>query len=277
MTLDVWTQTSLRAALPLRAGAFIVTLFGDAIVPRGGEVWVGNIIETCAGVGISETLVRTAVSRLVTAGVLTGTRDGRRSFYRLTDRLLPEFDSVGARLFDPPAPPKGWQFVADDGEGPKGFARLAPQVFLGPEQDAPEGAGVIFRAEAVAGPAVRALAVRLWGLDDLAQGWRGFCDAIAPLAALSPPPPEKALIARLAVIHAYRRQVLATPVLPAEAFGEDWPGHMGRKVFARAYLALSPAAEGFLADRFFCAQGALARDSAVSQSRLEAMRRAAGA
>ena len=29
---------------PLRAGAFIVTLYGDAVVPRGGSLWVGNVI-----------------------------------------------------------------------------------------------------------------------------------------------------------------------------------------------------------------------------------------
>jgi len=48
--------------LSLRAGSFIVTLYGDVVEPRGGRLWMGNIIETCASMGISETLVRTAVS-----------------------------------------------------------------------------------------------------------------------------------------------------------------------------------------------------------------------
>lgn len=52
---------------PLRAASFIVTIYGDVVEPRGGAIWIGNLIEICAGVGISETLVRTAVSRLVAA------------------------------------------------------------------------------------------------------------------------------------------------------------------------------------------------------------------
>ena len=55
---------------PPRAAAFIVTIYGDVVEPRGGATWIGNLIEICAAVGISETLVRTAVSRLVSAGQL---------------------------------------------------------------------------------------------------------------------------------------------------------------------------------------------------------------
>ena len=76
----------MRAILeesPLKAAGFIVTIYGDVVEPRGGVAWTGNLIETCAAVGISETLVRTAVSRLVAAGQLSGEREGRRSFYRL--------------------------------------------------------------------------------------------------------------------------------------------------------------------------------------------------
>ena len=68
----------------LRAASFIVTIYGDVVEPRGGLLWMGTLIEVCARAGISETRVRTAVSRLVAAGRLEGTREGRRSFYRLT-------------------------------------------------------------------------------------------------------------------------------------------------------------------------------------------------
>ena len=33
---------------PLRTGSLIITLFGDAIVPRGGTVWLGSLIELLA-------------------------------------------------------------------------------------------------------------------------------------------------------------------------------------------------------------------------------------
>src|SRR5690242_7752912 len=82
---------ALLINLPIKAASFIVTIYGDVIEPRGGVVWIGNLIETCKNVGITETLVRTAVSRLVAAGRLAGEREGRRSFYRLTEAAQAEF------------------------------------------------------------------------------------------------------------------------------------------------------------------------------------------
>ena len=58
---------SILTGTELRSASFIVTLYGDVAVPRGGVLWTGTLIEICARVGISESLVRTAVSRLVTA------------------------------------------------------------------------------------------------------------------------------------------------------------------------------------------------------------------
>ena len=40
----------------LRAGSLITTVFGDAIAPRGGTVWLGSLITAMAEFGISERL-----------------------------------------------------------------------------------------------------------------------------------------------------------------------------------------------------------------------------
>jgi phenylacetic acid degradation operon negative regulatory protein len=82
----------------LRAGSFIVTVYGDVILPRGGSVWIGNVIATCAQVGINESQSRTAISRLVEAGRLIGVRAGRRSFYRLTKDAALEFAAAARAI-----------------------------------------------------------------------------------------------------------------------------------------------------------------------------------
>ena len=64
---------------PPHAARFIVTIYGDIAEPRSGELWMGSLIELCGAVGISESLVRTAVSRLVSAEQLVGQRKGRRT------------------------------------------------------------------------------------------------------------------------------------------------------------------------------------------------------
>jgi phenylacetic acid degradation operon negative regulatory protein len=62
---------------PLRTGSLIITLFGDAIVPRGGTVWLGSLIELLAPMGVSQRLVRTSVFRLTREGWLMAEKVGR--------------------------------------------------------------------------------------------------------------------------------------------------------------------------------------------------------
>jgi PaaX-like protein len=57
---------------PPRATGFIVTVCGDVVVPRRGVLWMGTLVRICAGLGLSEGLVRTAMSRLVAGGRLGG-------------------------------------------------------------------------------------------------------------------------------------------------------------------------------------------------------------
>lgn len=63
-----------------RCASFIVTIYGDVVEPRGGILWMGNLIDLCAVAGLNESLVRTSVSRLVSAGQLIGVREGRKSY-----------------------------------------------------------------------------------------------------------------------------------------------------------------------------------------------------
>ena len=62
-----------RSRPTLRAGSLITTVFGDAIAPRGGSVWLGSLIGIMADFGISERLVRTSVFRLAEDGWLEAT------------------------------------------------------------------------------------------------------------------------------------------------------------------------------------------------------------
>src|ERR1700719_4826340 len=73
-----------RRQRPLRGGSLIVTLFGDAIMPRGGAVALGSLIDLAAPFGLNERLVRTATTRLVHDGWLKGRREGKLSEYRLS-------------------------------------------------------------------------------------------------------------------------------------------------------------------------------------------------
>ncbi len=59
----------------------IMTLFGDSIIPHGGEIWLGSLVQLLAPLGINERLVRTSVFRLTKDGWLKSHKKGRKSYY----------------------------------------------------------------------------------------------------------------------------------------------------------------------------------------------------
>ena len=71
---------------PSRTGSIAITLFGDAIVPRGGSVALGTLLEFFAAIDVDSSVVRTAMSRLTADGWFEREKVGRNSFYRLVQR-----------------------------------------------------------------------------------------------------------------------------------------------------------------------------------------------
>ncbi|MGX7705695.1 PaaX family transcriptional regulator C-terminal domain-containing protein [Methylobacterium sp. Gmos1] len=272
--------------MPLRSGSFIVTLYGDVVEPRGGRLWMGNIVEICRTVGISETLVRTAVSRLVAAGQLTGERQGRRSFYRLTDAARREFLSAARILFEP-QPDAGWRFVwlgpdQADGPGPslerEGFVRLGPQWLLGPAHHRlTDPLPVIFEAGAAAGPMLRDLVAAHWDLAAFEAAYAAFLAAFAAVAeALDAglrPTDAEALQLRLLLVHGYRHAALRDARLPAAALPPDWSGHRARRLFADLYLRLSPAADRHVGRQFLAGEDPLPPHTAETAGRTASLAR----
>src|SRR5215813_3367861 len=88
-----------RTQRPLRGGSLLITIFGDAIAPRGGVVTLGSLIRLAAPFGLTERLVRTSVARLAQDDWLIGRRDGRRSEYRLTSRGQQRFAQATQRIY----------------------------------------------------------------------------------------------------------------------------------------------------------------------------------
>src|SRR5256885_16928975 len=72
--IDPFVARWIRRALasdPPRARSLIVTVWGDALAPHSGVVWLAGLIRLMAPFAMSERLVRTSVFRLVRDGWLT--------------------------------------------------------------------------------------------------------------------------------------------------------------------------------------------------------------
>jgi phenylacetic acid degradation operon negative regulatory protein len=265
---------------PPRASHFIVTIYGDVVEPRGGILWMGTLIEICEVVGVSESLVRTAVSRLVGAGQLVGERAGRRSYYRLTDRAQVDFAAAARLLFSPPVKATGLLFAAHPGRDarlPVGYVAVGPDLFAGPDRRGaalPEG--LVLRAEVAQGSeAFPAFAARHWDLDRHAAAYRRVLERFAPLEALladgATLSPRDCLVMRLLLVDDFREAVLRDPMLPAAALPADWPGEAARALFARLYLDLSVSADSHVGFRFRDAEGLLSASTQQVRARLETL------
>src|SRR5271170_7302477 len=88
-----------RAQRPLRGGSLLITIFGDAIAPRGGAITLGSLISLAQPFGLTERLVRTSVARLADDGWLVARRDGRRSEYRITPTGRDSFAEATRRIY----------------------------------------------------------------------------------------------------------------------------------------------------------------------------------
>ena len=269
----------LMQGLPLTAASFIVTVYGDLVAPRGEVLWMGSLIGVCRRVGISESLVRTATSRLVAAGRLEGARQGRRSFYRLAPTARAEFAAVARLLYAAAEEPARWLALLAPGlseeEGRRlRMARLGGDLWiLALRADEPPPPAVLTLAiSEVSDPAALA---RFWDLEALQARYAALLTRFGPLAedlaagvSLSG---GDALAARLLLAHVHRGALLRDPRLPAEALPADWLGAEAKAMFRSLYKALTPMAETEAARSLEGGAGPLPEATPQTQARLAAL------
>ena len=261
------------------ARTLLVTIFGDSVAPRGGEVWLGALSRLVEPLGVNDRSVRTSVQRLVAEGLLVNRREGRLSFYSIAPAAKHEFWEADRRIYHPrtATPWDGRWTVAVESGGLApadrtalrqqlswlGFGSLGGPVHVCPLDRTGElqhlladlGLGeqvVVFRGEvAAAGRADHDLAEALTGdLRALAPAWKAFLRRFGPLAeeltATHAVDPEDAFLTRTLLVHAYRRVVLREPELPAELWPAAWIGEQAYAVAAACYRALSASADAHL-------------------------------
>ena len=249
---------------PSRTGSIIITVFGDAIVPRGGSVWLGTLLEFFKSLDIDSGVVRTAMSRLAADGWLERNKIGRSSFYRLAKKGRQTFAAATKHIYDPQ--PSDWTGRFEllligssvDREASRealknaGFGSPLPGVWVAPSGvPIPEEASAAIRLEVSAeDDSGRRLLSESWPLDRTADAYLKFMKTFQPLrdriardGTLSD---ADAFTARILLIHAYRRVVLRDPLLPPTLLPKDWPGHAARQLCGDIYRGLLPASEQWL-------------------------------
>ncbi len=256
---------ALHAAGRLRVWSLVITVFGDLVQHRGGQVSTARLRALLGRVGVEQGALRTALSRLGSDGWVTSERTGRTSHYRLSAQGIARFAPATTRIYAPPRlePVARWAAVVRLTETGGQTIRLCPADEIDGAQDCRiigtlETVSDRFRA-AMLEPAHRA------ALEALAADLRALD---GPVAA-----PLDAAAARMLLIHRWRRIVLRFPEPAAELMPADAPLRNPRAAVARAHTALTPAAEAWL-DSEIEGQKPMPKASAAALNRFRATHKA---
>ncbi|RRE54412.1 phenylacetic acid degradation operon negative regulatory protein PaaX [Klebsiella pneumoniae] len=278
--LDAFIQQAVTA-MPISGTSLIASLYGDALLQRGGEVWLGSVAALLEGLGFGERFVRTALFRLNKEEWLDVVRIGRRSFYRLSDKGLrltrraehkiyrasaPEWDGTGCCCFrkagEKCSPTLKAAAVA-------GFGALAPSLLASPSQKLADVQSLLHEAGvaenvicfeahsplALSRAALRDRVEECWHLTEQNEMYEAFIALFRPLLPLlrdsepSELTPERCFQIQLLLIHFYRRVVLKDPLLPEELLPAHWAGQTARQLCINIYQRVSPGALAFVSEK----------------------------
>lgn len=281
----------------LRTGSLITTVFGDAIAPRGGSVWLGSLIEVMSNFGVSERLVRTSVFRLVQEGWLQSTQVGRRSYYSLSDEGRDRFERATHKIYGEPMTDWDGQWcmvmladlAAERREvvrkelGWLGFGALAAGVLAHPAPEMSEVDALMQRLDVADeliimsgltirnGNGMRRRAQSSWNLADIDERYESFVKRFRPLMAAysknSEVEPQAAFVVRTLLIQEYRKVLLRDPQLPAELLPAHWHGNAAYQLCRNLYQAVYKQADRYLTATMETADGPLPPLNRVFMSR----------
>ena len=267
----------------------IISVFGDAVLPRGGRIWLGSLIRLLEPLGLNERLIRTSVFRLAKEEWLRTEAVGRRSDYVLTSFGRRRFEEASRHIYATHAPlwDRRWRLILLVGSlDPKlrdqlrralfwqGFGVLGAECFVHPSADLSnvleglitEGLssaiGALLPLFAADVPSAKSandadLVRKAWNLDALAEAYTGFVTTYQPILEelrethLANVSEEEAFLVRILLIHDFRRLLLRDPELPEVLLPPEWPGQQARLLCKELYKRLEPLSRRHL-DSMIC-------------------------
>ena len=291
----------------MQAGSLIVSVFGDAVHPRGGVVWLGCLIRMLEPLALNDRLIRTAIYRLVQDDWLTTQTQGRKTDYALSDtgRMRVEeasklIYSGGASKWD-----SKWRMILTNADWPAharaalrralywhGFGEWNAHAFLHPSADLKQVLQTL-QAEGVLNKSTNLVTLlspllptpwtishqqvvaQAWDLKHLGRGYVAFSKQYQPVLAYlqkNQVPNQSAFLLRILLVHDFRRLLLRDPMLPSALLPVHWPGSQARLLFNKLYAAVQKASEQYLDEHFQTADQTTPARGTVVSKRIAAMR-----
>ena len=253
----------------LRVWSIIVTVFGDAVIPRGGFVSLGSLQNILGGLEIEQNAVRTAMSRLAQDGWVERHKVGRQSYYSLAEGGLELFHSATARIYS--AKPPDWdgkfELVLRNEENQKsrlkferamrqkGYGSPIADLYIKPLPAGEKISGnknclAVMEAQNLVSDSLTDFIARSWKIDGLNSRYQELIDRYTPvrnhLGRGKLDAPIDYLTVRLMLIHDWRRLVLQDADLPLELKPAGWKGEEARVLVSELYRLLLTDSELYL-------------------------------
>lgn len=288
MSIETLLKLRLQSK-ELQANSLIITLLGDSILPRGGQIWLGSLIQLLSLFDLNERLVRTTVFRLSKEGWLENLSAGRRANYAISEQSRLHFTKAAEQIYAAQSPiwDQQWRLILTAGDLSakdktylkkilfwQGFGKLGADIFIHPSTNlhtALDGLSSDNMAHIMPSlmplMAVDAclpmsinnvdLVKKAWDLEKLGSAYQKFIHTYEPfiptLLQHDWYEPEEAFILRTLLIHDYRRLLLRDPQLPDSLLPEHWSDHQARRLCKDIYLRLLPASEQYLDEHIILA------------------------
>ncbi|WP_345148084.1 PaaX family transcriptional regulator [Arthrobacter ginkgonis] len=262
-----------------RPRQLLVTLMADYWLAEGAIAPSGALVDLMSDLGVPESGTRTLLSRLAKEERLIAVRDGRRTFYRLSDGSRTRLAS-GLRQISEFAPPDRpgpglWTAIAFSipenrrttrqqlrkGLSWLGFAPLYDGLWITPRPVAREATALcaklglesasVFQGQIDGIGSAHGNPTDAWDTAEVHELYGEFIAQLSPvLAALEEGPfaPATSLACRTALINVWRAFLRLDPELPLELLPAGWRRTEAQALFARIYDGLAPTAVAHVRD-----------------------------
>ncbi|MFJ8826683.1 PaaX family transcriptional regulator C-terminal domain-containing protein [Streptomyces sp. NPDC102467] len=252
-----------------RPQSLMLSFLGDQVLGRGVCVYSGSVIEVFARAGVGEHATRSTLTRMAGRGLLRRQREGRRTYFGLTDRSEEILRDGERRIWQTGAVnddwdgtwsllgfslPDSWQRQRHDLRAQltwAGFGPLFSGLWIAP--GAVDVAGIVaelglaahvkvFRATADIGMDVAEMIDDTWDLAGLARAYREFGDQWRRYAGRDAVCAQDALALRLRLATDWLGVIRGDPRLPVEHLPAEWPAGPAQDLFRTVHERLDGSA-----------------------------------
>ncbi len=255
----------------------LLVLFGEYIQERGGTIWLSDLLALLELLGVGEHTGRSTVNRMAREGWFTVTKDGRNSRLSLTEHGERIMQGGTLRVNEtPPADWNGtWHMVTYSLPEQQrkqrnnlrkqlswlGYGSLGPGFWISPNNQHAElktalktleveKAVHLFSGQYDGLLTPQEIVNLCWDLAELTTEYEAFNQFyeqdLAEFKNEKEPDPAESFVKRFMLTVRLFPILQKDPNLPLSMLPSNWPGTIGRQLFADYRKLLTPLADHFL-------------------------------